>query len=71
MAVKRKLKLTTKAEDQYAGGRWTTISDADTDIEMFHQGIDFIIAGTRAMAAPDPCNWRTPEDPATWTWGKE
>lgn len=71
MAVRRKLELITQADDRFAGGRWTAIAETDTDIERFHQGIDFIIAGTRAMAAPNPCDWRTPEDPATWSWGKE
>ena len=29
--------------------------------ETFHDGIDIIIAGIRTMAAPDPCEWHTPE----------
>lgn len=28
--------------------------------ETFHDGIEIIIAGIRGMAAPDPCEWRTP-----------
>ncbi|ANE22245.1 TetR family transcriptional regulator [Denitrobacterium detoxificans] len=31
--------------------------------ETFHDGIEIIIAGIRAMAEPDPCDWHTPEDP--------
>lgn len=30
--------------------------------ETFHDGIDIIIAGIRAMAEPDPCDWHTPEN---------
>ena len=50
---------------------WMRISeDAYTD-ESFAQGIELIIDGVRHMAAPDPCDWRTPLDPAEWTWGTE
>lgn len=28
--------------------------------EAFHEGLDIIIGGIKAFAAPDPCNWRTP-----------
>jgi AcrR family transcriptional regulator len=28
--------------------------------ETFHDGIEIIIAGIRGLAAPDPCEWRTP-----------
>ncbi len=31
--------------------------------ETFKDGIEIIIAGIRAMAEPDPCDWHTPEDP--------
>lgn len=36
------------------------IADAYTD-EAFSHGIEIIIQGIRALAAPDPCLWRTPE----------
>ena len=52
------------------GGDWSRISANDTELERFRQGIDFIIAGTRTFAAPDPCDWRTPIDPLSWTWGR-
>ena len=28
--------------------------------QSFHDGIDIIIEGIRGLAAPDPCEWRTP-----------
>ena len=71
VAAKRKLEMLKQGDDAHAGGEWSRISANDTDIERFHQGIDFIIAGTRALAAPDPCDWRTPENRANWTWGRE
>ena len=36
------------------------VADAYTD-EAFANGVEIIIQGVRALAAPDPCNWRTPE----------
>lgn len=36
------------------------VASAYTD-EAFAQGIEIIIKGVRALAAPDPCEWRTPE----------
>lgn len=71
VAAKRQLELIAQGDDANMGGEWSRISANDTELERFRQGIDFIIAGTKALAAPDPCNWRTPEDPATWTWGRE
>ncbi len=71
VAAQRKLEVIKRGDDAYAGGDWSRISASDTDVERFHQGIDFIIAGTRALAAPDPCDWRTPEDLSSWTWGRE
>ncbi|VEG98929.1 Tetracycline repressor protein class E [Slackia heliotrinireducens] len=46
---------------------WTRVSIGSYESEAFNQGIDFIIAGTRAIAAPSDCEWYTPEDPAKWT----
>ena len=42
-----------------------TAENAYTD-ETFASGVEIIIAGLRALAAPDPCEWHTPEnaDPA-------
>lgn len=37
------------------------VADAYTD-EAFAHGVEIIIDGIRALAAPDPCQWRTPEE---------
>lgn len=37
-----------------------TVEQAYTD-KAFEDGIDIIIAGIYRLAAPDPCEWRTPE----------
>lgn len=37
-----------------------TVEGAYSD-QAFHDGIEIIIAGIRSLAAPDPCEWRTPE----------
>ena len=37
-----------------------TARDAYTD-QAFKDGIEIIIAGIRSLAAPDPCDWHTPE----------
>lgn len=71
VAAKRKLELVEQGDDSNMGGEWSRISASDTEIERFRQGVDFIIAGTRALASPNPCDWRTPEDTSTWTWGRE
>lgn len=36
------------------------VAEAYTD-EAFADGVEIIIQGIRALAAPDPCAWRTPE----------
>lgn len=38
-----------------------TVEGAYSD-QAFHDGIEIIIAGIRALAAPDPCEWYTPEE---------
>ncbi len=38
-----------------------TVEGAYSD-QAFRDGIEIIIAGIRALAAPDPCEWRTPEE---------
>ena len=63
VAAKRQLELEEQGDDSNMGGDWSRISANDTELERFRQGIDFIIAGTRTFAAPDPCDWRTPIDP--------
>lgn len=71
-AVARKLELLKQATDEHAGGKWSTISDADTDYEKFHEGLDIIIAGTKTLPGADNWQtWRTPKNPETWRWGKE
>lgn len=71
-AVKRKLELLEQGADAFAGGKWSSISDADTDYKKFHQGLDIIIDGTKNIAGAEGWRtWRTPENPETWRWGKE
>lgn len=70
VAAKRQLELEEQGDDSNMGGDWSRISANDTEFELFRQGIDFIIAGTRTFATPDPCDWRTPNDPLSWTWGR-
>ena len=70
VAAKRQLELEEQGDDSNMGGDWSRISANDTELERFRQGIDFIIAGTRTFAAPDPCDWRTPIDLLSWTWGR-
>lgn len=38
-----------------------TVEGAYSD-QAFHDGIEIIIAGIRILAAPDPCEWYTPEE---------
>ena len=33
--------------------------------QSFRDGIEIIVAGIRGLAAPDPCDWRTPPEDAT------
>lgn len=39
---------------------WAPITDEAYSDEAFHDGIEIIIGGIRNLAAPDPCEWRTP-----------
>lgn len=46
------------------GRAWMETAENAYNEQTFASGIETIIAGTRALAAPDPCDWRTPtEDP--------
>ena len=49
---------------------WLMIAEEAYSDETFSNGIELIIRGVRDMS-PDWPNWRTPEDPAEWTWGKD
>ncbi len=40
---------------------WERIVREAYSEESFQSGIDIIIGGIRALVAPDPCEWRTPE----------
>ena len=40
---------------------WRRIVAAAYTDEVFAHGVEIIIQGIRALAAPDPCDWRTPE----------
>jgi len=55
-------------DDPYDRDDWKRIYDESLSDASFHEGIDLIIGGIRAKAAPDPCDWRTPEDRSLWTW---
>ena len=40
---------------------WIDTVEAAYSEQAFNDGIEIIIAGIRGLAAPDPCEWRTPE----------
>ena len=42
------------------GRSWMQTAESAYTQETFESGIDIIVAGVRALAAPDPCEWRTP-----------
>ncbi len=42
------------------GRSWMQTAETAYTQETFESGIDIIVAGVRALAAPDPCDWRTP-----------
>ena len=44
------------------GDSWRETAAGAYSEETFHDGIDIIIAGIKALAAPDPCDWHTPEN---------
>lgn len=50
-------------EAQCATTPWEILAHERFTEEDFHEGIDIIIDGLKAQAAPDPCDWRTPEQP--------
>lgn len=41
---------------------WKRIVASAYSDEAFSEGVEIIISGIRALAAPDPCDWRTPEE---------
>lgn len=41
--------------------KWKRIVATAYGDESFSAGVEIIISGIRALAAPDPCEWRTPE----------
>lgn len=41
--------------------RWKRLVATAYNDESFSAGVEIIINGIRALAAPDPCDWRTPE----------
>lgn len=49
----------TSASAEEAASWRDIVADAYSD-EMFAAGIELIIQGIRGLAAPDPCEWRTP-----------
>lgn len=40
---------------------WQRVVDAAYSEESFANGVEMIVMGIRGLAAPDPCEWRTPE----------
>lgn len=40
---------------------WMETAETAYNEETFKSGIEIIIAGIRALAAPDPCDWHTPD----------
>lgn len=44
------------------GPEWMETAAGAYSTQAFHDGIEIIIAGIRWLAAPDPCEWRTPEN---------
>lgn len=40
---------------------WQRIVDTAYSEESFANGVEMIVMGIRGLAAPDPCEWRTPE----------
>lgn len=44
------------------GPDWIETASGAYSEQAFRDGIEIIIAGIRGLAAPDPCEWRTPED---------
>ena len=42
------------------GREWFETAVGAYSEEAFHDGIEIIIAGTRHLAEPDPCDWHTP-----------
>lgn len=44
-----------------AGRDWMETAENAYTAETFASGVEIIIAGTRGLAAPDPCDWHTPE----------
>lgn len=49
------------------GQAWMETAEGAYGEQAFFDGIDLIVAGVRALSAPDPCDWRTPSASATAT----
>lgn len=49
-----------KHQDDYPVHQWDAVVQHAYTTESFDRGIDIIIAGIRALAAPDACEWYTP-----------
>lgn len=47
---------------------WERATALVYDEATFREGVKWITDSARSYRAPDPCEWRTPEDPADWTW---
>lgn len=40
---------------------WAQTTEGAYTTKAFREGVEIIIAGVRSLAAPDPCDWKTPE----------
>lgn len=59
-----------KTDDPDEHGAWTRLYEEANGEANFHRGLDVVIAGVKAILGPENCNWRTPDDPADWTWAE-
>ena len=52
------------ASKELESQEWGSVVTGAYSDEAYANGINIIIQGVRGIAAPDPCEWRTPEQPA-------
>ncbi len=47
---------------------WSVLKDSAYSSDSFQTGVQILLDGIKVYAAPDPCDWRTPEDTSKWTF---
>ncbi|MBQ9069111.1 MAG: TetR/AcrR family transcriptional regulator [Eggerthellaceae bacterium] len=47
---------------------WEQIVLSSFTDTAYTRGIEMLLQAVRKHSAPDPCEWRTPENPEEWTW---